>query len=126
MSRVFVNDAAPRAVDQLVRETDLLIWNFITPIFSPMNGRESCGPRGRGCFLDLNAHPDRLDLSDIHCRAAKAEGVLVSINSDAHRIEQFANLRFGVGQARRGWLEQKDVLNARPLSLLRRILKATM
>jgi hypothetical protein len=37
MSRVSVNDADARAVDQLVRETDLLIWNFITPIFSPMN-----------------------------------------------------------------------------------------
>ena len=82
--------------------------------------------RARGCFLELNAHPDRLDLSDIHCRAAKAEGVLVSINSDAHRIEHFANLRFGVGQARRGWLEKKDVLNARPLSALRKLLKATM
>jgi len=80
----------------------------------------------RGCFLELNAHPDRLDLSDIHCRAAKAEGVLVSINSDAHRIEHFANLRFGVGQARRGWLEKKDVLNARPLSALRKLLQATM
>ncbi len=82
--------------------------------------------RARGCFLELNAHPDRLDLSDIHCRAAKAEGELVSINSDAHRIEHFANLRFGVGQARRGWLEKKDVLNARPLSALRKLLKATM
>jgi DNA polymerase (family 10) len=82
--------------------------------------------KARGCFLELNAHPDRLDLSDIHCRAAKAEGVLVSINSDAHRIEHFANLHFGVGQARRGWLESKDVLNARPLPALRRLLKATM
>jgi DNA polymerase (family 10) len=52
--------------------------------------------------------------------------VLASINSDAHRIEHFANLRFGVGQARRGWLEKKDVLNARPLSALRKLLKATM
>jgi len=82
--------------------------------------------RARGCFLELNAHPDRLDINDKHCRMAKAEGVLVSVNSDAHRIEHFANLRFGVGQARRGWLERKDVLNARPLSALRRLLKATM
>ena len=80
----------------------------------------------RGCFLELNAHPHRLDFSDIHCRAAKAECVLGSINSDAHRIEHFANLRFGVGQARRGWLEKRDVLNARPLSVLRRLVKATM
>jgi DNA polymerase (family 10) len=82
--------------------------------------------RARGCFLELNAYPDRLDLNDLHCRMAKAEGVSVSINSDAHRVEDFANLRFGVGQARRGWLEKKDVLNTRPLSALRRLLKQTM
>jgi DNA polymerase (family 10) len=82
--------------------------------------------KARGCFIELNAHPDWLDLSDIDCRVAKAEGVLVSINSDAHRIEHFANLRFGVGQARRGWLERKDILNAHPLSALRKLLRATM
>lgn len=79
--------------------------------------------RGRGCFLELNAHPDRLDLLDTHCRMAKEEAVLVAINSDAHSREDFANLRFGVGQARRGWLEAADVLNTRPLRELRRLLK---
>jgi DNA polymerase (family X) len=82
--------------------------------------------KARRCFLELNAHPDRLDLSDIHCRMAKAEGVLVSINTDAHRIQDLANLRFGVSQARRGWLEKGDILNTRPLSGLRSLLKATM
>ena len=82
--------------------------------------------KARRCFLELNAHPDRLDLSDIHCRMAKAEGVLVSINTDAHRIQDLANLRFGVSQARRGWLENGDILNTRPLSGLRSLLKATM
>jgi DNA polymerase (family 10) len=79
--------------------------------------------RSRGCFLELNAHPERLDLLDTHCRIAKEEGVLVAINSDAHSREDFANLRFGVGQARRGWLEAADVLNTRPLPELRRLLK---
>jgi DNA polymerase (family 10) len=51
--------------------------------------------------------------------------VLVSINSDAHSISDFDNLRFGVGQARRGWLEKKDVLNTRPLATLRALLAAT-
>ncbi len=78
--------------------------------------------RERGCFLELNAHPDRLDLLDTHCRLAKEEGVLVAINSDAHSREDFANLRFGVGQARRGWLEAMDVLNTRSLAQLRRLL----
>jgi DNA polymerase (family 10) len=82
--------------------------------------------KARGCFLELNAQPERLDLSDIHCRMAKAEGVLVSVDTDAHRIDDLGNLRFGVGQARRGWLEKGDILNTRPLSGLRAILKATM
>ena len=76
----------------------------------------------RGCFLELNAHPERLDLLDTHCRMAKDEGVLVAINSDAHSIEQFDNLKYGVGQARRGWLEKGDVANTRPLPELRALL----
>jgi len=82
--------------------------------------------KARGCFLELNAHPDRLDLLDSQCQVAKEEGVLVSINSDAHSTFDFANLRYGVGQARRGWLEKDDVLNTRSLSALRRLLKRTM
>jgi len=82
--------------------------------------------KARGCFLELNAHPDRLDLLDTHCRMAKDAGVLVSINSDAHRATEFANLRFGILQARRGWLEKVDVLNTRPLDRLLRLLRPTM
>ena len=82
--------------------------------------------RQRGCFLELNAHPERLDLLDSHCQSAREEGVLVSIDSDAHSIFDFANLKFGVGQARRGWLEKKDVLNTRPLAALRKLLRKTM
>jgi DNA polymerase (family 10) len=80
----------------------------------------------RGCYLELNAHPERLDLLDTYCQAAKEEGVLISINSDAHSVLDFDNLRFGVGQARRGWLEKKDVLNTRSLQELRPLLKRTM
>lgn len=78
--------------------------------------------KSRGCYLELNAHPDRLDLLDSHCLMAKEEGVLIAINSDAHSREDFANLRFGIGQARRGWLAATDVLNTRPLPELRRLL----
>jgi DNA polymerase (family 10) len=76
-----------------------------------------------GRFLELNAHPERLDLLDVHCRMAKDEGVLVSVNSDAHSIEEFDHLRCGIGQARRGWLEKGDVLNARPLPELQGLLR---
>ncbi|MBV6447709.1 DNA polymerase/3'-5' exonuclease PolX [Nitrosomonas sp.] len=82
--------------------------------------------KNRGCFLELNAHPERLDLLDTQCQMAKEEGVLISINSDAHSVYDFANLRFGVGQARRGWLEKYDVLNTRPLKELRRLISRTM
>lgn len=78
--------------------------------------------RQRGCFLELNAHPERLDLLDTHCRMAREEGVLVAINSDAHGCDDFANLRYGVGQARRGWLAAADVLNTRPLPELKKLL----
>ncbi len=82
--------------------------------------------RTRGCFLELNAHPERLDLLDIHCQMARDEGVLVAISSDAHSTRDFGNLVYGVGQARRGWLEKKDVLNTRSLKLLRPLLQRTI
>lgn len=82
--------------------------------------------RERGCFLELNAHPARLDLTDIACRMARDEGVLVSIAADAHSTLEFDNLRWGVGQARRGWLGAADVLNSRTLDALRPLLAATM
>jgi DNA polymerase (family 10) len=77
-----------------------------------------------GVALEVNAHPQRLDLSDTFCRMAKDEGALLAINSDAHSTFELDMLRFGVGQARRGWLEKKDVLNARPLKALRKLLAA--
>jgi DNA polymerase (family 10) len=80
----------------------------------------------RGCFLELNAHPERLDLLDTYCQMAKEQGVLVSIASDAHSTLDFLNLRFAIGQARRGWLEKRDVLNTRPLAEVRALIKRTM
>jgi DNA polymerase (family 10) len=82
--------------------------------------------RERGCFLELNAHPARLDLTDVACRMVRDEGVLVSIDTDAHSTLEFDNPRFGVGQARRGWLQASDVLNARTLEDLLPLLAATM
>jgi len=80
----------------------------------------------RGCFLELNSNPRRLDLYDIYCQMAKEQGVPVSINSDAHSINDFNYLAFGVAQARRGWMEKDDVLNTRSLTQLRKLLKRTM
>ena len=82
--------------------------------------------KDRGCYLELNSNPRRLDLYDTYCQIAKAEGVLVAINSDAHSTNGFNHLRYGVGQARRGWLEKDDVVNTRPLPQLRKLLEKTM
>jgi len=82
--------------------------------------------RERKCFLELNAQPERLDLLDSLCRMARDEGVLVSIASDAHSTLDLENLRFGVCQARRGWLAKKDVLNTRTLKQLAPLLRRTM
>jgi DNA polymerase (family 10) len=82
--------------------------------------------RERGCFLELNANPERLDLLDVYCQMARDEGVLVAVNSDAHGVRDFANLAYGVGQARRGWLEKRDVLNTRTLRQLGPLLKRSM
>ena len=63
--------------------------------------------------VELNANPRRLDLSDAHVHRAKELGVPVVISTDAHSPGGLADMRFGVDQARRAWLEPKDVLNTR-------------
>jgi len=76
-----------------------------------------------GCFLEVNAHPDRLDLSDRFCRMAGEAGVKLAVCTDAHSTTDLEFLRFGLDQARRGWLEAKDVINTRSLKDLRKLLK---
>jgi DNA polymerase (family 10) len=77
----------------------------------------------RGCFLELNAHPDRLDLDDVHCQMAREMGLKIALSTDAHSTDDLGLMRFGIGQARRGWLEPADVINTRPLAELRNLLK---
>jgi len=79
--------------------------------------------RQRGVALELNAHPRRLDLTDVHCRMARDEGIWIAIGSDAHSQFEFDMLGFGIGQARRGWLARDNVINARTLAQLRPLLR---
>jgi DNA polymerase (family 10) len=79
--------------------------------------------KNNGCFLELNASPERLDLSDNNARMAKENGVKLSISTDAHTINHLKNMRHGVAQARRGWLEKDDVLNTRSWNDLKKLLK---
>jgi len=72
-----------------------------------------------GTMLEINANPDRRDLSDIHARAAARAGVLLVIDSDAHRTSTLANMRWGVATARRAWLTKEHVANTRSWPELR-------
>jgi DNA polymerase (family 10) len=81
------------------------------------------GAKERGCFLELDAQPSRLDLSDDACKLAAELGVKIAISSDAHSADGLALMRLGIDQARRGWLTADDVLNTRTLSKLRALLK---
>jgi DNA polymerase (family 10) len=71
-----------------------------------------------GVAFEINAYPDRLDLRDAHARRAKDLGVRILINTDAHSGDHYQYMHFGVGVARRGWLEPHDVLNTLPIEKL--------
>lgn len=126
-----------------VRQTERIMRAMDHPCFSVLahpggrliGAREACEldldrlvrhARERGCFLEVNAQPERLDLDDIGCRMAMEAGVRVAICSDAHDVHDFGNLRFGIGQARRGWLGPQGVINTLPLGELKAALAATM
>jgi len=79
----------------------------------------------RRCYLEVNSQPERLDLDDLHIKAARDRGVLLAIASDAHSADQLAYLEGGVRQARRGWARKEDVLNTRPIGELRKLLRKT-
>jgi DNA polymerase (family 10) len=77
-----------------------------------------------GTMLEINANPDRRDLSDINARAAARARVTIVIDSDAHRTRTLENMRWGVVTARRAWLTRENVANTRPWKELRKLCKA--
>jgi DNA polymerase (family X) len=79
--------------------------------------------RERGLCLEINAQPQRLDLSDQLCKTAKDSGLSVVISSDSHSTRQLDLIGYGVAQARRGWIEPHDVLNTRSLEEFRKLLR---
>jgi len=85
--------------------------------------RVTSAARELNCALEINAEPDRLDLNDLHAHMAKSKGVKLAISTDAHSVNAFQYMRFGIDQARRGWLTAKDVVNTRPLSELMTLLR---
>ncbi|MDH5779878.1 MAG: DNA polymerase/3'-5' exonuclease PolX [Candidatus Bathyarchaeota archaeon] len=77
-----------------------------------------------GVFMELNAFPNRLDLSDANCVQAKDHGLKIAIGTDAHHKDHLRYMEFGVATARRGWLEKKDILNTSNLNELRALLES--
>jgi DNA polymerase (family 10) len=65
----------------------------------------------QGVCLEINSYPDRLDLPDVYCKRAKEMGLAMVISTDSHRVVDLDLIQYGVGVARRGWLEKGDVLN---------------
>ncbi|MGQ9616764.1 MAG: DNA polymerase/3'-5' exonuclease PolX [Spirochaetota bacterium] len=76
-----------------------------------------------GCILEINAQPERLDLNDINARMAKEMGVKLAISTDAHSVADLNFMKYGVWQARRGWLEPYDVINTLSLEELEKLFR---
>ena len=76
-----------------------------------------------GTFLEINSQPDRLDLTDVHARAAREAGLKLVIDSDGHQIGALDYVELGVGQARRAWLTKDDVLNTRTWKQIEKLQK---
>src|SRR5260221_2272352 len=76
-----------------------------------------------GTFLEINSQPDRLDLTDVHARAAREAGLKLVIDSDGHQIAALDYVELGVGQARRAWLTKGDVVNTRTWKQIEKLRK---
>jgi DNA polymerase (family 10) len=74
-----------------------------------------------GVFLEINGQPDRLDLRDVHARAAKEAGLKLVLDSDAHEVRSQSYVELAVSQARRGWLTKHDVANTRTWKQLEKL-----
>lgn len=122
------------------KQTERIIRAMDSPCFSILghatgrliNRRAACAvdldrvmtaARERGCFVELNAQPDRLDIDDSRCKMARDTGLAVPVSTDAHSVQGLDMMRFGIAQAQRGWLAAGDVLNTRPLDDLRACLR---
>lgn len=101
------------ATDILAHPTGRLI-NRRDPFELDLDAVLQCA-RDNRVAVELNAHPERLDLNDIHLMRARDLGVAVVISTDAHATHHLELMRYGVEQARRAWLEPAHVLNTRPL-----------
>jgi DNA polymerase (family 10) len=127
------NLSTKKQTERIIRAMDNPYFNILAhPTGRLINEREPYdvdlekimeAARDKGCFLEINSHPDRLDLSSRYCKLAKEIGLKVVISTDAHSLADLDFMRFGVYQARRGWLEAEDVINTLSWKQLRKMLK---
>src|SRR6056297_487992 len=125
--------AEDRQTERMIRAMDNPLVSIIGhPTGRRIGERKSCAldmerllqaAKDRGCVLELNANPVRLDLKDVHCRMAVKKGVGIAISTDAHSTGGLDNMRFGVDQARRGWLSADDIVNTRSWGNLSKMLR---
>jgi DNA polymerase (family 10) len=112
-----------KQTERIIRAMDNPYFNiFAHPTGRLLNERE---PYDLDMEQIMAAQPVRLDLTDRHCKMAKDMGVKVVISTDAHRTTDLEFMRFGVGQAQRGWLEPTDIINTLPLNKLKRLFQRT-
>lgn len=122
-----------KQTERIIRAMDHPAFNILAhPTGRMLNEREPyevdmerlmSAAKERGRVLEVNAQPARLDLTDVHCKLAKDMGVRVAISTDAHRTTDLPLIRFGIDQARRGWLEAGDVINTKSWKELKKLLQ---
>ncbi len=122
-----------KQTERIIRAMDHPAFNILAhPTGRMLNEREPyevdmerlmSAAKERGRVLEVNAQPARLDLTDVHCKLAKDMGVRVAISTDAHRTTDLPLIRFGIDQARRGWLEAGDVINTKSWKELKKFLQ---
>ena len=125
---------ATKATDRMLRAIDNKYVNIIGhPTGRLINRREGLPlemdkvidrAAKSGTCLEINASYPRLDLDDINARHAAEAGVMLSIDTDAHSTGEFDLIPYGISVARRAGLEAKNVLNAQPLSMIRKFVKS--
>ncbi|GAB6067762.1 DNA polymerase/3'-5' exonuclease PolX [Methylothermus subterraneus] len=125
--------SAKKQTERILRAMDNPYFNILAhPTGRLINQRQAYeidlerimqGARERGCILEINAQPERLDLNGEHCLMAREIGVKLAISTDAHSALGLNLMRYGVAQARRGWLSKDQIVNTRPLRELLRLLK---
>ncbi len=77
----------------------------------------------KNCVIEINSHPERLDMDNTYCKTAVEAGLKIAVNTDSHSTRDLYYIKYGVGQARRGWAEKKDVINTYTLAKLKKVFK---